>query len=164
MKPFFSIRVEYNPADAYDQSHRDGHAVRMTVARQVPVQVNRLSPMPAPGQDSVEAQKKAHADDQKSIVSAIVRAVMFLDRVRFDSGEYDLADDVIFELANRSGDMEAAVGCLVDQTIKGCDEGFLDALQKMIDKERGVKTVLTAGMKNVLDDERSKQTPAGGAG
>ena len=28
MKPFFSIRVEYNPADADDQSHRDGHAVR----------------------------------------------------------------------------------------------------------------------------------------
>jgi hypothetical protein len=129
MKPFFSIRVEYNPADSDDQSHRDGHAVRMTVARQV-------SPMPAPGQDSFEARKKAHADDQESIVSAIVRAVMFLDRVRADSGEYDFADDVIFELANRSGDMEAAVGCLVAQTIEGCDEDFLDALQKMIDKER----------------------------
>lgn len=36
MKPFFLIRVEYNPADVDDdQSHRDENTLRLVLARQV---------------------------------------------------------------------------------------------------------------------------------
>ena len=86
---------------------------------------------------------------------------MFIDRVYMDNGSYDLADDVMFEIANRSSDLEQSAAWLVQQTIEGCDDEFLDNLQEMIDKERGVKTVLAAGLKNVVDEERRKQSSAG---
>lgn len=130
MKPFFAIRIEYNPADnPVDQSHRDGYAVRVAVARQE-------SRAPAPGQDSDEAEDKAAEGDQEAIVSAIVRAVMFLDRVYMDEGKYDFADDIMFEIANRSSDLEQSAAWLVRQAIEGCDDEFLDNLQEMIDEER----------------------------
>lgn len=130
MKPFFSIRIEYNPADnPVDQSHKDGYAVRVAIARQE-------SRTPAPGQDSDEAEDKAAGGDQEAIVSAIVRSVMFLDRVYMDEGKYDFADDIMFEIANRSGDLEQSAVWLVQQVIEGSDDEFLDDLQKMIDKER----------------------------
>lgn len=130
MKPFFLIRVAYNPADSDDQETRDGYAVRASVARQHIYE-------PGEGEDQADAARRGSADDVEAIVSAIVRAMSFIDGALVEKRCYDFLNDLIFELANRgNGGLEANVLELAKIAADGCEDDFLDGLQAIIDDAR----------------------------
>jgi hypothetical protein len=126
MKPFFSIRIEWNPADTEDQLHRDLFSTRRTVARQT---------SPCPVWVSNDEQRNASMEcDTSNVVTAIVECIHDL------KGEAKwqlptLIEDVVFGLANRDG-LEERVLEMAEIAIDECSEEFLDCLQKLIDDER----------------------------
>ena len=126
MKQFFSIRIEWNPADSKEESHRDCFSTKRSVARQV---------NPAPEWSADEKKcKDPSRDDAQNVVNAITACITELTREAKWSLP-DLVENIIFELANE--------GVLEEQTLRlaelAIDEGsteFVDALQKLIDNER----------------------------
>jgi hypothetical protein len=126
MKPFFSIRIEWNPADSEDETHRDCFAVRKTIARQV---------NPAP--KWVANAKKCAAplrDDTANVVHAITSSIQDLSR----EAKWTLPDliaDIVFDLANGESLGESVLN-LAEIAVDGCEDEFLDGLQKIIDGER----------------------------
>jgi hypothetical protein len=126
MKPFFSIRIDYNPADSEDQEHRDCFSAKRSVARQ-------MKPCPKFSVDAIK-HKKLLRDDTSNVVQAIVHCIQDLKgeaRWRLP----DLVEDVVFDLANNAG-LERQVLDIASIAIDGCEDDFLDGLQKLIDSER----------------------------
>jgi hypothetical protein len=126
MKPFFSIRIDYNPADSEDQEHRDCFSAKRSVARQ-------MKPCPKFSVDAIK-RKKLLRDDTSNVVQAIVHCIQDLKgeaRWRLP----DLVEDVVFDLANNAG-LERQVLDIASIAIDGCEDDFLDGLQKLIDSER----------------------------
>jgi hypothetical protein len=126
MKPFFSIRIDYNPADSEDQEHRDCFSAKRSVARQ-------MKPCPKCSVDAIK-RKKLLRDDTSNVVQAIAHCIQDL------KGEAkwmlpDLVEDVVFDLANNAG-LERQVLDIASIAIDGCEDDFLDGLQKLIDSER----------------------------
>ncbi len=126
MKPFFSIRVDYNPADSEDQEHRNCFSAKRSVARQ-------MKPCPKWSADAIKRRKQLR-DDTANVVQSIVACIEGL------AGEAkwtmpDLVEAVVFDLANNAG-LEQQVLDLASIAIEGCEDDFLDSLQKLIDSER----------------------------
>lgn len=129
MKPFFSIRIEYNPADSDDYSHSDGFAVRVAIARQ---QIADRE-----GEESREEQNRlAQASNRDDVVSAISRSLRFIDGAFIESGDYEFMDEMLFALANRGGGLEENVLDLATFAVDGGSDEFLDSLQSILDGER----------------------------
>jgi hypothetical protein len=126
MKPFFSIRIEWNPADSEDQRHRDCFAFMKTVARQV-------IPCPKWVADA-EKRNRPLRDDTASVVQAITSCIEDLSRTATWTLP-GLIGDIVFDLASHEG-LEEQVLDLAEIAVDGCDDKFLDRLQKMIDGER----------------------------
>ena len=126
MKPFFSIRIEWNPADSTVESHRDSFVVRRTVARQV---------NPCPKWVANEKKRLATVkDDCSHVTSAISTCIEDLSREAKWMLPHLIAD-VCFDLAN-SDCLETEVIRMVEIAADGCDDDFLNNLQKIIDGER----------------------------
>lgn len=127
MRPFFAIRIEWNPADSQDESHRDSFVVRRTVARQV---------NPCPKWVANEKKRLAAVgDDLSHVTHAITTCIEDLSR----EAKWTLPDliaDVCFNLANNSDCLEKEVILMAEIAADGCDDEFLDKLQKIIDDER----------------------------
>jgi hypothetical protein len=126
MKPFFSIRIEWNPADSEDQSHRDLFLTRRTVARQV-------KPCPEWVADD-DKRSEPLRDDVSSVVTAIVECIHDLK----DEAKWNLPtliEDVVFGLANRDG-LEEHILEMAEIAVDGCSDEFLDGVQKLLDDER----------------------------
>ncbi len=126
MKPFFSIRIEWNPADSEDETHRDCFTVRRAIARQV-------SPCPEWFADTKKREAPL-SDDTASVVQAITSCIEDLSREAKWTLP-DLIEDIVFDLAN-SGVLEEQVINLAEIAVEGCSDEFLDRLQKIIDGER----------------------------
>lgn len=128
MKPFFSIRIEWNPADSQDESHRDCFTVKKSVARQV---------KPCPNWVSDEAKRAAPlSDDTSNVVHCITTC---LEDLRREAKWMlpDLISDIVFDLAIASAEgLDEQALRLTEIAVDGCGDEFLDSLQKLIDKER----------------------------
>jgi hypothetical protein len=126
MKQFFSIRIEWNPADSKEESHRDCFSTKRSVARQV-------NPFCEWSPDDKKC-KDLFREDVHNVVRTITDCITELSR----EAKWTLpglVEDIIFELANE--------GVLEEQALRlaeiAIDEGsteFIDALQKLIDNER----------------------------
>jgi hypothetical protein len=126
MKPFFSIRIEWNPADSEDQSHRDLFLTRRTVARQT-------NPCPEWVLDD-QKRNEPLREDTSSVVTAIVECIHDLN----DEAKWTLPtliEDIVFGLANRDG-LEEHILEMAEIAVDGCSDEFIDSLQKLIDDER----------------------------
>jgi hypothetical protein len=126
MKQFFRIRIEWNPADSKEESHRDCFSTARSVARQV-------NPAPEWSPDD-KKRKDSLMHDAHNVTTAITACITELSREAKWNLPH-LVEDIIFELANED--------VLEEQTLRlaelAIDEGsadFVDALQKLIDNER----------------------------
>lgn len=126
MKPFFSIRIEWNPADSDDESARDSFSVKRSVARQCE---------PAP-KFSTDTKKLADLlqEDTSNVVQAIVSCVEDLGREAKWTLP-NLVSDIVFDLANADS-LEEHITNMAEIAMDGCSDAFLDSLQKLIDRER----------------------------
>jgi len=134
MKPFFAIRIDYNPADSDDQEHRDENAISATVARQ-------CDPSVMEGADEESRTEAAVADDRKAIVECTTLALRFADRAMGYDDDWDLLDEVMKSLVGIWGGL-STVRYLLDTVIGEADEDDLEELQAIIDKQR---TALSEG-------------------
>jgi hypothetical protein len=126
MKPFFSIRIEFNPADSEDETHRDCFAIRKTIARQI-------TPCPTWGANAKKCKAQLR-EDTEHVVQAITSSIEELSR----DAKWtlpDLIEDIVFELANGAV-LEEQVLRLAGIAVPECSDEFLDQLQKIIDSER----------------------------
>jgi hypothetical protein len=128
MKPFFAIRIDYNPADSDDQDHRDENTVRFAVARQ-------CHPSVMEGADEESRAEAAVADDRKAIVDRFASAVRFADRAMNDGDDWSLLDEVMKALLGVYGGL-STVRYLLDTVIDEADEDDLEELQAIIDRQR----------------------------
>jgi len=126
MKPFFSIRIEWNPADSDEQSHRDCFSTKRSVARQVNPSIEWFA--------NDEKRNGQLRDDTRSVVDAIARCIDDLKREAKWTLP-DLTEDLVFELANNEI-LEEQLLRMATTAIDGCDDSFLDSLQELIDNER----------------------------
>jgi hypothetical protein len=126
MKPFFAIRIDWNPADSEDESHRDAFSIRKSIARQV---------KPAP--TCFKSQEKREAplrDDASNVVKCITSCI---ERLGGEAGWRlpGLIADIVFDLSIRDG-LEEQIINMTEIAVDGCSDEFLDSLQKLIDSEK----------------------------
>ena len=126
MKQFFSIRIEWNPADSKEESHRDCFSTKRSVARQV-------NPAPEWSPDD-KKRKDSFMDDAHNVTTAIAACITELKREAKWNLPH-LVEDIIFELANEDVFEEQTLR-LAELAIDGGSADFVDALQKLIDNER----------------------------
>ena len=128
MKPFFSIRIDYNPADNLDdQSIRDTNTFRITVARET-------GPEDPCGDDTQEdAERDARADTRTCVIEAVLRTLQSLHLVASKNTSWSFMGDLIQELIDQDGESEKRLLSLVRRELS-CfpDDSFVEPLEKMI--------------------------------
>jgi hypothetical protein len=128
VKPFFSIKIEWNPADSEDQSFRDCFTIKRTVARQVE---------PAPDWSAKKNEMRAKlGDDLESVSQAISESLK--DFIRKAGWRLPgISGDILLELADFEESEEAFVR-FFEMSIEGFGVDLLDKLHGLIDAERGI--------------------------
>lgn len=116
MKPFFSIRIDYNPADSEDMVAFDENAVRFAIAR-----------------ETERHDAKSNYETWQNVASKVVSAIQWLCGTA-DPGDYGLLGAIFDEM--RSGFPKHFLDSIKDAAEIG-DDDEIDQLREAI--EKGVK-------------------------
>lgn len=117
MKPFFSIRIDYNPADSDDMVAFDENAIRLALARET---------------ERDEGAGRNY-ETWQNVAIKITSAIQWL-RDNADPDDQGLIEALFFEMRHRF--QEQFIGAIEDAASFG-DEEEVEALRAAID--RGVK-------------------------
>jgi hypothetical protein len=123
MIPFFAIRIDYNPKDSIGGDYRDRNTFRREIAREYEPD------------DSDNDADECEEDNDEAIIFAITKCILSLCEAHVGYISEEFLRGIAWRLLVRNS-LETSVIELAKMAADGCENGFLEDLQAVIDAEK----------------------------